>query len=46
MKIPAPHFKTAPPSAMEPAPEMVESAMISGKAIERALHQLLRGKPS
>lgn len=44
MKVPAPHFAASASSVKEPVPESVVPEMTGGKAIERALHQLLRGK--
>ncbi len=46
MKVPAPHFSTAIAAADGPAMESAIPEMTGGKAIERALHQLLRGKLS
>lgn len=46
MRIPAPHFAAAPRAAITPAAVFAEPAMIGGTAIERALHQLQRGKLS
>lgn len=46
MKVPAPHFSTATAPAEEPAPQPAVPEMMDGKAIERALYQLLRGKLS